>query len=382
MAKSLLKVDNVLNFIDEYITKTFIVPKKSLFGTTNDGDNVYLYVLKNCKGMEVEIINYGGIIRALRVPNNCGDIIDVTIGLDTLDDYINKNRFFGTITGRYANRIANGEFTLNGIKYKLPTGPYDMNNCLHGGRIGFDKKIYDVKNVSDDSSFGIELSAVSADGEEGFPGKMDITVTYLIGKYSNELRILYKATTSKDTVINLTNHAYWNLDGKYEENGIYRTHVKIYSDYITAVNDKCIPNGQLMNVVNTPFNFNKFKLISKDINADDEQIKFGSGYDHNFVLKGYNDKKPNKMLPCAVASSENSGVVMKVYTTEPGVQFYTGNYLDGQQTGKGNVYKRRSAFCLETQHFPDSPNHSQFPSTKLGKNDTFQSCTVYAFSLL
>ncbi|HVX67230.1 MAG TPA: aldose epimerase family protein [Bryobacteraceae bacterium] len=341
---------------------------KQEFGKTPDGEAVQLYTLANKHGMEAKITTYGGRVVSLKTPDRNGKLDDVTLGFDNLDSYLKENPYFGAIVGRYGNRIAHGRFKLNGVEYKLAQN--NGENSLHGGLKGFDKVVWKVKDAGPQF---LELGYLSRDGEEGYPGNLDTTVRYTLTD-NNELRIDYSATTDKDTVLNLTNHTYFNLGG--EEN-ILEHELTLFADRFTPVDKGLIPTGELRSVAGTPFDFRKSTPIGARIEADDEQIRLGGGYDHNFVL----NRKGNSLAPAATAYDPKSGRVLEVLTTEPGVQFYTGNFLDGTLTGKGGrAYQRRSAFCLETQHYPDSPNHPDFPTTVLKPGARYHSTTVWKFS--
>ncbi|MFN7946423.1 MAG: aldose epimerase family protein [Blastocatellia bacterium] len=344
---------------------------KQVYGKTADGRSVDIYTLTNDKGIEARIINYGGIVVSLRVPDNKGQMGDVVLGFDDLESYLTKNPYFGALIGRYGNRIAKGRFTLDGKEYKLATN--NGENHLHGGIKGFDKQLWKAKPFTTKQGPALELSYVSKDGEEGYPGKLSVTVVYTLTS-DNSLRIDYTATTDKDTVVNLTNHSYFNLAGSGD---ILGHQLVINADKFTPVDAGLIPTGELRNVKGTPFDFTAPHSIGERIEAPDEQIVFGKGYDHNFVLNNW-----DKTLRQQVRVYEpTTGRVMEVFTTEPGVQFYSGNFLDGTLTGKGGkVYQRRYGFCLETQHFPDSPNHPNFPTTTLKKGETYRTTTIYRFS--
>jgi len=347
--------------------------EKQDFGKTKDGVSADLYSLTNANGTEVDITNYGGIITSIIVPDKDGNMGDVALGFDNLDDYMKKSPYFGCIVGRYGNRIAKGKFTLNGKTYTLAVN--DGPNHLHGGIVGFDKVIWDAKEVRGGDYVGLKLSYLSKDGEEGYPGNLSVTVTYLLTN-DNEIKIQYEATTDQPTVCNLTNHTYFNLaDGG--ASSILDHELMIDADSITAIDETSIPT-QLMPVAGTPFDFRKPKKIGLDINNDDPQIKNGQGYDHNFVLNG----KSGTLRLAARAVDPSTGRVLEVLTEEPGIQLYTGNFLDGSITGKeGKVYKYRNGFCLETQHYPDSPNQPDFPSTVLNPGEKYQTTTIYKFSV-
>ena len=338
------------------------------FGKTREGTPVRIYTLTNANGVEAAITNYGGRIVSLKVPDRKGAMGDVVAGFTTLDGYLATNPYFGAIVGRYANRIGHAEFKLNGVVYKLPKNNGD--NALHGGLRGFDKVVWTAREMPDG---GLELTYLSKDGEEGYPGNCKVTVRYHLTD-TNQLRIEYSATTDKDTVINLSNHSYFNLKGS----GDILDHVlTLNADRFTPVDAGLIPTGELRSVADTPFDFRTPTAIGKRIGQDDEQLKFGKGYDMNYVLR----KKGVELSLAARVEEPSSGRVMEVWTTQPGVQFYTGNNLDGTLKGKGGqVYTPRSALCLETQHFPDSPNKMRFPSTVLKAGAEFKSTTVYRFT--
>ncbi|HNY42998.1 MAG TPA: aldose epimerase family protein [Bryobacteraceae bacterium] len=346
---------------------------KTSFGKTADGTEVSLFTLKNSKGMEAAVTNYGGIVVSLKTPDKTGAIGDIVLGFDSLDGYLKEHPYLGAIVGRYGNRIGGAKFSIGGKQYKLAVnnGP----NSLHGGLRGFDKKVWDA--TTNDATNSLILKCSSADMEEGYPGKLDAEVTYTLTE-ANELRINYKAATDKETVLNLTNHTYFNLAG--QGNGDILNHsIQIMSERTTPVDATLIPTGELKQVAGTPFDFTAPHKIGERINdPKDEQIKFGGGYDHNFVVDG----QPGTLRPAARVTEPASGRAMEVLTTEPGIQFYTGNFLDGALTGKGGkVYQKRYGFCLETQHFPDSPNKPQFPTTALKPGETYNSTTVFRFSV-
>ncbi|MGD0697222.1 MAG: aldose epimerase family protein [Terriglobia bacterium] len=337
-----------------------------------EGQVMDLYTLTNRGGMKVTLTNYGGRVVSILVPDRQGKMSDVVLGFDNLDGYLGNNPFFGALVGRYANRIGKARFTLNGVEYKLAQN--DGPNTLHGGVKGFDKVAWTARESSKNPP-ALELTYVSPDGEEGYPGKLTSIVVYTLTD-SNELKIDYTATTDKDTVLNLTNHAYFNLAG--EGNGdILKHEIMINADRFTPVDSTLIPTSELRNVEGTPFDFRKATAIGARIDANDEQIKFGRGYDHNFVLN-----RTGRGLSLAARVTEpQSGRVLEVRTTQPGIQFYTGNFLDGSVHGKGGkAYGRRSAFCLETQHFPDSPNQPKFLSAVLKPGQTYHETTIYKFS--
>jgi len=345
---------------------------KKTFGKMPDGRTIDLYTLTNNHGMRVAITNYGGIVVSIVVPDRNGKLGDVVLGFDNLEGYLTKEPYFGALIGRYGNRIGNASFKLDGVEYKLPAnnGP----NSLHGGLEGFDKRVWTARELQGQHP-ALELTYLSKDGEEGYPGNLSAKVVYSLAE-DNALRIDYSATTDKDTVLNLTNHSYFNLHGEGNGN-ILKHEIMINADRFTPIDSTLIPTGELRKVASTPFDFRKPTVIGARIDADDEQIKFGKGYDHNFVL---NRSGAGLSLAARVTDPE-SGRVLEVLTTQPGLQFYTGNFLDGSIHGKGGkVYGRRSALCLETQHFPDSPNKPSFPSTELKPGQTYRESTVFKFS--
>ncbi|MFC5532707.1 aldose epimerase family protein [Rhodocytophaga aerolata] len=337
---------------------------KEVFGKTEDGTEVHLYTLTNDNGMTVKITNYGAIITSLVTKDKNGNPGDIVLGFDSLESYLKGHPFFGAVAGRYANRIKEGKFTLDGKEYKLATN--NGKNHLHGGIKGFDKVVWTPEEINN----GLKLTYKSKDMEEGYPGNLTATVTYVIND-NNELRINYTAETDKPTPVNLTNHSYFNLAAGQAKNNL--DHVMfIQADKYTVVDETMIPTGELRPVKGTPFDF----TTPQPIGARIEQT--GGGYDHNFVLI---KKTPGEMSLAATVYEPTSGRVMEVYTTQPGVQFYAGNFLDGSLTGKGGVnYVKRYGFCLETQHFPDSPNQAAFPSTILKPGETYKQATIFKFS--
>ncbi len=347
--------------------------RKETFGKTADGKPVDLYTLTNSNGLEVRAMTYGGIIVSMRVPDRKGKLADVVLGHDDFDGYLVNPPYFGAIVGRYANRIANGTFTLDGVKYTLPKN--DGQNTLHGGLIGFNKVIWEAKEFKNAKGVGVAFNYLSKDGEEGFPGNLKVKVSYTLTN-ENQLIIDYEATTDKATPLNLTQHTYFNLAG--EGNGDILGHeVMLNADRFTPADKTLIPTGEIRPVKGTPLDFTTPTTIGARINDNYEQLVIGHGYDHNFVIK----RKDNSLTLAARAREPNSGRVLEVYTTEPAVQLYSGNFLDGTLVGKqGHAYKKRDGFCLETQHFPDSPNHPDFPSTILRPGTTFRSQTVFKFS--
>jgi aldose 1-epimerase len=342
--------------------------KREVFGLLPDSTVVYLYSLTNKNGMTIEVTNYGGIITSIMVPDKKGNFGDIVLGYDELADYLKTTPYFGAIVGRYANRIAGGKFSLDGVEYKLAKN--NGENHLHGGIKGFDKVVWDVQDFSDTSHVGIKLHYLSRDGEEEYPGNLDVTVIYSLTN-ANELKIDYLATTDKATPINITQHSYFNLAGAGNSN-ILRHQVMIDASRYTVVNSSLIPTGELREVKGTPMDFTKPASIGARIkDAGGEP----TGYDHNYVLNTM-----GKFGLAARVSEPSTGRVMEVYTDQPGVQFYTGNFLDGTITGKeGKKYEQYYGFCLETQHFPDSPNQPAFPPVILHPGEKFRSTTIYRF---
>jgi aldose 1-epimerase len=342
------------------------------FGTTKDGKAVDRYTLTNSHGVEVRAMTYGGIITSIRVPDRTGAMTDVVLGFDTLDGYLTDHPYFGAIVGRYGNRIAKGQFTLDGRTYKLATnnGP----NHLHGGIRGFDKMVWTARSVEGAEGVGVALTRVSPDGEEGYPGNLNATVTYTLTD-RNELIVRYQATADKATPVNLTQHTYFNLAGGGD---ILGHEVMLNADRYTPVDATLIPTGELTPVQGTPFDFRRRTAIGARIKQDDPQLKNGNGYDHNWVL----NRTGAGLQVAARVVEPKTGRTLEVATTEPGVQFYSGNFLDGTIKGKGGaVYNLRNGLCLETQHFPDSPNHPNFPTSILKPGDSYSSQTVFTFGV-
>ncbi|MBJ2173574.1 galactose mutarotase [Aureibaculum sp. A20] len=359
-------IKSSLNLKDDALKNHAMTINKSKYGTTPDGISIDCFTLKNKNGVEVEIINYGGIIKSIKVPNKKGVIENVVLGYDSLPQYINGDSYLGATIGRFGNRIANGKFTLDGKEYTLALN--NAPNSLHGGDKGFDNVVWNATTKSDKNSVSLVLNYLSKDMEEGFPGNVNTTVTFTLNS-DNALDILYEATTDKKTIINLTNHSYFNLSGNFK-NDILDHKLQILGDKMLAVNKNLIPIGEPVVVSGTPFDFRTFKTIGDDIEAENEQMKFGSGYDHNWVLNNQNEG--TRLI--AKAYHEESGRVLEVFSDEPGVQFYTGNFLNGN-------HGKRTGFCLETQHYPDSPNQPNFPSVVLNVDDIYTSNTTYKFSV-
>jgi len=338
------------------------------FGLMPDGHEVKLFTLTNGQGMEVKIINYGGIIAAINVPDRDGKIGDVVVGHDTLEGYLNRSRYFGCLIGRYGNRIRCGKFSMNGTAYSLAIN--NGRNHLHGGVKGFDKVLWQPRQLND----GLQLTYQSHDCEEGYPGNLEATVIYSLTD-ANELRIKYVAVTDRDTIVNLTNHSYFNLAGA----GTILDHeLMINADAFTPVDETLIPTGEFRCVKGTPMDFTAARAIGSHLADPDQQLQFaGGGYDHNFVLRPTN----GELRLVARLHEPLRGRTMEVITTQPGLQFYSGNFLDGSLVGKGGcAYVKHSGCCLETQHFPDSPNHEHFPSTVLKPDEEYRHTTLYRFS--
>ena len=342
------------------------------FGQTSAGTVVDRYLLTNSIGMEVAITTYGGILVSLKAPDRHGELADVVLGFDTLDEYLASTRYFGVIAGRFANRIAKGQFTLDGVSFTL-----DRNrgaNHLHGGFKGFDTVVWEASEISRDGAAGVQLSYLSKDGEEGYPGNLQTTVAYLLSE-NNEVLIEYSATTDKPTILNLTNHSYFNLAGAGD---ILGHELTIQAEQFTPVDATLIPSGELRSVNETPFDFTRSKQIGQGLRIPDEQLALAEGYDHNFVLQ----KPAGEWGPAARLYEPRSGRTLEILTTQPGLQFYSGNYIEGIAGKKGVVYAKHAGCCLETQHFPDSPNHPSFPSTILRPGEQYHEATILRFTAL
>ena len=349
--------------------------QKQSFGKTAAGEEIELYSLSNKSGMEASVTNFGATLVTLRVPDKNGKSADVVLGYDDLDGYVNGKAYFGATVGRYANRIAGGKFSLESHTYSLPKN--NGNNTLHGGVTGFNKHVWKGREVNSAKGAAVEFSYLSKDGDEGFPGNLTITVRYTLLTDRNDLRIDYTANTDQDTVLNVSNHSYFNLAGEGSEDILGHV-LTLHAKQFAPVDKTLIPTGELRDVKDTPLDFTRPEAIGKRIDSSDEQMAFGKGYDHNWVL----DRAASKsgLLLAAEAYEPGSGRKLQVWTTEPGIQFYSGNFLDASTHGKGGKsYGHRAAFCLETQHFPDSPNHPNFPSTLLKKGLTYRSTTVFRF---
>jgi len=348
--------------------------EKKKFGTTEDNVTVYQFVLSNKNGMEISVINYGGIITSLKAKDRNGKYQDIVLGFNSLPPYEDENPYFGALIGRYGNRIANGTFKLDGQPYKL-----DINNPpnhLHGGLKGFHKVVWNPKEIINDSNVSLELTYLSKHMEEGYPGNLDVKVTYTLNN-KDELSVLYEAETDRKTIINLTQHSYFNLSGDFSED-VLDHQIKINADAFLPVDETLIPTGEIRSVLGSPFDFRKSKLIGQDIDVNNKQIEFGKGYDHCWVI----NNQSNGLRSVATAYHSESGRVLDVYSDLPGLQFYSGNFLDGTLKSKGGgYYELRSGFCLETQYYPDSPNQENFPSVVLKPGDIYKTNTIFKFSV-
>ncbi|WP_328427999.1 aldose epimerase family protein [Streptomyces sp. NBC_00443] len=348
-------------------------PVKSLFGKLADGTKVYSWSLAN-GGTRMKVLSYGGVVQSLEVPDRRGRLANISLGFDNIEDYVAKSPYFGALIGRYGNRIGKGKFTLDGKAYQVNVN--DGENSLHGGAQGFDKRVWDVEPFTKGSDVGLHLYYTSVDGEMGYPGTLKVKVTYTLTKHG-DWRIDYEATTDKATVVNLTSHVYWNLAG--EGSGTIENHqLKIDASRYTPVDSGLIPTGQLAPVAGTPFDFRRTKAIGEGLREAHQQLLYGKGIDHNWVLDKGISPRPEWI---ATLKDPSSGRTLRMATTEPGLQFYSGNFLDGTLVGpSGRTYRQGDALCLETQHFPDSPNKPSFPSTVLRPGQTYRSSTVHSFS--
>jgi len=347
---------------------------KELFGTLPNGTKIDRYILKNNNGMEVQISNYGATVTSIKTPNKEGLFEQVILGFDTLEGYLQEQPFLGCVVGRYANRIAKGQFSINGTSYQLATN--DAPNHLHGGIHNFSKVVWAAESTSTKRSTSLHLKYFSINGEEGFPGNLACEIVYTLTD-NDALQIDYSATTDQATVVNLTNHCYFNLkDGG--KSPVLDHELRLFANYFTPVDKTCIPLGTLQSVKKTPFDFSNWKKLGEQISTKDKQIQIGNGYDHNFVINESN----HDLTIAAKLYDRHSGRVMTVHTTKPGIQLYTANWLDGTLKGhQGISYSRRCAVCLETQYFPDSPNQPTFPSALLLPEETYKTQTVYQFSV-
>lgn len=346
--------------------------EKKLFGKLPEGKEVYEFTLTNSNKCIVKIINYGAIITSIIVPDKNGKFEDVALGYDTLQEYINDKTFLGTVVGRYGNRIGKGCFQLEGKTYQLAKN--NGENHLHGGIVGFNKKLWDAEPIEGKEP-AVKLTLVSPDGEEGYPGTVTLTVTYTLTD-KNEIRVDYTGTTDKTTILNPTQHSYFNLSGDLSKT-ILDHQIQIESDFATEVDKEQIPTGKLVEIANTPLDFRTLKRIGDKIDDNFEQIRIGGGYDNNWVLRNYN-KQVRKV---AEVYEPNSGRVMIVYTDQPGIQFYSGNSLKEVKGKNGVTYNRRTGLCLEAQHYPDSPNKPEFPSVVLRPGETYKQTTIYQFTI-
>jgi len=346
--------------------------EKTLYGKLSDGREVYQYTLTNKSGPTLKVINYGAIVTSLTIPDRNGKFGDVILGYDSLRAYVDDKCFFGAIVGRYGNRIGKGKFKLDGKEYQVTVN--EGENHLHGGKLGFNKVLWDARTMQDTAGSAIELTYVSTDGEEGYPGKVTLTVIYTLTD-NNELKIEYKGTTDKITVLNPTHHSYFNLSGSFN-NTILDHVVMIDANAITPVDKSLIPTGKFLDVSKTPMDFRTPIAIGAHIDDDFEQLKIAGGYDHNWVLRNYD----GKVRTVAEVYEPKSGRLMTVITDQPGIQFYSGNFLDGTGKGKGVTYQKRSGLCLESQCYPDSPNKPEFPSATLKPGEEYHQTTIYQFS--
>jgi aldose 1-epimerase len=348
-------------------------PVKELFGRLADGTKVYRWSLAN-GGTRLKVLSYGGIVQSLEIPDRHGRYENVSLGFATIEDYVAKSPYFGALIGRYGNRIAKGRFTLDGKSHQLSVN--DGVNSLHGGAKGFDKHVWDVEPFTKGPDVGLHLHYTSIDGEMGYPGTLKVRVTYTLTRHG-DWRVDYEATTDKATVVNLTSHVYWNLAGE-GSGSIYDHELKIAASRYTPVDSGLIPTGELAKVAGTPFDFRHTKTVGADIRVANQQLLYGKGIDHNWVLDKGITAKPEHI---ATLRDPSSGRTLKIATDQPGLQFYSGNFLDGTLVGTGGrIYRQGDALCLETQHFPDSPNQPKFPSTVLRPGETYRSTTVHSFS--
>ena len=346
---------------------------EEVFGKLDSGEEVYIYTLINKNGMKAKIINYGAVMVSLYAPDKNGNFEDVVFGFDELNGYVEDNSFIGTIVGRYGNRINKSKVTIDGTDFHLT--PNEGENQLHGGPKGFFKVLWKAEPLTNDEASSLKMSYHSPDGEMGYPGNLDIEIIFTLTD-DNGLKLDYNAVTDKPTVVNPTQHAYFNISGDMN-NTILGDELQIDADYITPVDEHLIPAGKLMKVENTPFDFRTPHKIGERINDNNEQLKFGSGYDHNFVLNNYN----GSVRKIGALYNPESGRLMEIFTDQPGLQFYSGNFINGTVKGKsGTIYNYRTALCLETQHFPDSPNQPEFPSTRLNPGEKYTQTVIYKFS--
>lgn len=346
---------------------------KGYYGKNEEGKDVDIYCLTNSKGMKVEVITYGARVVKIYAPDKNGNFEDVVLGYDNIEDYLKDDSYFGAAVGRYANRIEKGQFELSGIKYQLNKN--DGDNHLHGGLRGFNRVLWNAKISEKEGVEALKLTYTSVDGEENYPGNLDVTIYYILTK-DNELKINYSAVSDKDTIINITNHSYFNLSG-HNSGDILKHIIFINADKFTPINEQCLPTGEIRDVSDSVMDFRTPKYISEGINSSDEQIKLGGGYDHNFVL----NEGGNLSIKAADVYDEVSGRIMEVYTNKPGMQLYTGNFLNGTKVGKGNsVYNKRNGVCFETQFFPNGLKYPHFPSAIFKAGDEYNYTTIYKFT--
>lgn len=351
------------------------------WGKLSTGEEVKLFTLTNENGMVVKVTNFGALVTSIVVPDKEGQMADVVLGFDSVEGYESDScPYFGAVVGRYGNRIADGKFTIDGKTFNVTKNEKEIT-CLHGGKVGFNKKMWKVEQIENENAMVLKCTMQAKDGEEGFPGNLDVVVNYILPKKENSLIILYGAKTDKATPINLTQHSYFNLKGAGAETILDHV-LSINADKFTPVNETLIPTGELRDVTDTPFDFRKPTVIGSRIEQDYDQLKIGGGYDHNWVLNQEAQGGKMQFVPCATLSEPSTGRTMEVFTTEPGVQFYCGNFLDGTLKGKGGkTYARRSGMCLETQHFPNSPNTESFPSTILRPESEYLTATIFRFGV-
>jgi aldose 1-epimerase len=360
-----------LGFREEFFEMSIT---RNIFGRTSSGMEVESFTLSNSNGVKVQILSFGGIVQSIIAPDKDKNLQDIALGFDKVEDYERKGPYFGAIIGRHANRIENALFQLNGIEYHLAKN--DGNNHLHGGATGFDKVLWSPEIIKEGERELLKLTYRSKDGEENYPGNLDVVVTYALGE-DNSLQIDYFAVSDKDTVVNLTNHTYFNLSG-HGSGSILNHKLQINADSYTPINNEGIPTGEIKAVDNTPMDFNKLTMISSRLDNENEQIINGRGYDHNWAL----NVSGNGIEKAAEVYEENSGRLLEVYTTKPGIQFYSGNFLDGTDIGKGNIpYEHRGGLCLETQYFPNALKHKHFPSPILKAGEEYKHTTIYKFSV-
>ncbi|EFL41516.1 aldose epimerase family protein [Streptomyces griseoflavus] len=347
-------------------------PVRSLFGRLADGTKVHSWSLAN-GGTRMKVLSYGGVVQSLEIPDRRGRYANVSLGFDTVEEYVASSPYFGALIGRYGNRVGKGRFTLDGTPYQLSVN--DGENSLHGGSQGFDKRVWDVEPFTRGSDVGLYLYYTSVDGEMGYPGTLRTKVTYTLTR-NGDWRVDYEATTDRATVVNLTSHVYWNLAGE-GSGSVYDHELSIAASRYTPVDPGLIPTGELARVAATPFDFRRAKPVGRDIRTAHQQVLYGQGFDHNWVLDKGVTSRPEQV---ALLRDPSSGRTLRIATNEPGLQFYSGNFLDGTLVGSGGrVYRQGDGLCLETQHFPDSPNQPSFPSTVLRPGQTYRTTTVHSF---